>query len=66
MKWLLHIFRKLTQPSGAGRLLGFGDPKWQVHYSDGNKSRPMHYDVACDYASMFGGEVKRIRKVNHE
>ena len=62
MRTLLHWWRLLTEPSGRGRLRGFGPKRWRVRYSDGNVSTGMGYDVACDYASMFGGSVERNRK----
>jgi hypothetical protein len=61
MRWLLHIYRLMTQPSGKNRLLGFGDRNWQVIYEDG-KSIPMFYDVACDYAEMYNGKVVKYKK----
>lgn len=56
---LLHWWRLLTQPSGKGRLVG-AVGGWQVVYPDGSLSRPLAYDVACDYAAIFGGEVRRF------
>ena len=61
-KFLLHVWRLTFEPSGKERLLCFGNPKWQVIYNDGNKSIPMHYDVACDYADMFGGKVVKYQR----
>lgn len=34
--------------------------KHQVRYADGKLSQPFCYDVACDYASIFGGTVEQI------
>lgn len=55
----LHWWRMLTEPSGAGRLHGFGPCGWTVQYDDGTIRQPCAYDVACDYADMFGGTVIR-------
>ncbi len=30
---------------------------WRVVYPDGNRSRPMCYETAKDYAKMFGGHI---------
>lgn len=59
MNTLLHWWRLLVEPSGKGRLRGFGPRRWKVDYTDGGKSVPMGYDEACDYAKMFGGNVVR-------
>lgn len=60
MKRLIHWWRLLTQPSGKGRLRGFVRG-WQVLYPDGKLSQQMAYDVACEYATIFGGEVRRAK-----
>lgn len=41
-------------------LLGQRDPRYIVHYSDGQKTERMDRLTAKSYASMFGGEVKCI------
>lgn len=58
---LLHFWRLLTEPSGRGRLRGMVGG-WQVVYPDGAKTEALAYDVACDYAAIFGGEVRRYRR----
>lgn len=56
---VLHKWRLLTEPSGRGCLFGWSMPqRWRVRYIDG-MSQPMAYDVACDYAEMFGGSIER-------
>lgn len=50
----------MTQPSGRNRLRGMVGG-WQVVYADG-VSQSMAYDVACDYAKMFGGKVRRYKR----
>ena len=64
VKTLLHWWRLLVEPSGKGRLRGFGPTRWQVRYTDGGLSQGMAYDVACGYAAIFGGEV--IRRVDRK
>lgn len=66
---LLHWWRLLVEPSGAGRLLAFQPHRWRVRYHPdpaigfpGGYSIPMAYDVASNYASHFGGVVERVRK----
>jgi hypothetical protein len=59
---LIHFWRLWNEPSGHGRLLGTRDWNWQVEYNDGEVSIPMAYDIACEYASMFGGKVVKIIK----
>ena len=55
---MLHHWHMLTQQSGLNRLFGFVRG-WQVAYPDGAHSESMAYDVACEYAAMFGGTVRR-------
>lgn len=62
MKTLLHWWRLLVEPKGAGRLRGFGPKRWQVIYLDGNVSASMGYDEACSYCGIFGGTVVRYIK----
>jgi hypothetical protein len=62
MKYLLHLWRLLVEPSGKGRLQAVAAKRWVVHYHDGNVTVPLCYDVACDYAEMWGGEVKRSKE----
>ncbi len=63
---LLHCWRLAVEPSGRGRLQD-GTGRWRVRYQEnaeiprGGVSRPMCYDVASDYAEMFGGVVERVR-----
>lgn len=60
-KGLLHIWRIATEQSGAGWPIGLrNDWKWQVVHKDG-VSIPMAYDVACDYATFFNGNVEKIK-----
>jgi hypothetical protein len=62
MNKLLHYWRLLTEPSGRGRLQTVTARRWYVQYRDGNKTVPLCYNVACDYAEMWGGEVKRFKE----
>ena len=63
---LMHWWRLLTEPSGKGRLQIFGSRRWRVRYTprlefpDGAFSAPLAYDVACDYAELWGGVVERV------
>lgn len=61
MKKLLHWWRLLTEPSGLGRLQAVVDNRWYVQYRDGGKTVGMCYDVACNYAELFGGEVLKYK-----
>ena len=62
MNWFIHFFRLLWEPSGHGRLFAFQPRRWRVKYKDGKYSMGMAYDVACDYAIIFGGTVERVEK----
>ena len=62
MKKLLHWWRLLTEPSGTGRLQHMQPRRWYVQYRDGSVTVLMAYDTACDYAELFGGEVKRYKE----
>lgn len=65
-KILIHRWRLLVEPSGKGRLQGFGPERWRVRYApctenpEGGVSHALAYDVACDYAEMWGGTVVRV------
>jgi hypothetical protein len=61
-KKLLHWWRLLTEPSGRGRVQSMGPRRWFVRYPDGKMTVPLAYDIACDYAEMWGGEVKRYKE----
>lgn len=67
IKSLVHHLRLTFLPSGRGRLWGFGPGGWQVVYPSsefdpkGGVSCEMSYDVACDYAEMFGGTVRKYQ-----
>lgn len=68
MKKLLHWWRMLVEPSGAGRLTVFQPKRWYVEYPPdekmsfpGGKSVPMAYDSACNLAAIHGGKVKRYK-----
>lgn len=71
MNKLLHWWRLLVEPSGHGRLMAMQPKRWQVVYPEaiefgmkmpGGVSIPMAYDVACDYAGLFGGTVRKYVK----
>jgi hypothetical protein len=34
--------------------------QYRVIYSDGKRSEPMYFQVACEYAARYGGRVERI------
>lgn len=55
--WLAK--RIVYGPSGAdaSRYYNRRVGRWRVRYSDGQYSEPMCYDVAQDYAEIFGGVV---------
>jgi hypothetical protein len=57
---LLHWWRLLTEPSGKHTTFIIAG-RWQAAYPDGKKSMPMAYDVACDYAEIYGGKVIRYK-----
>lgn len=55
-RFFVWWWRRLTEQSGEGRLVGFGGQGFRVQYDHG-VSCPMSYDMARDYAEMFGGTV---------
>jgi len=57
---VIRAIRKLLDklPTSPG-LIRAG--QWRVLYHDGNWSVRMTYDIAKDYAGMFGGTVRHIR-----
>jgi len=55
-RWLVKQCDKLETSPGLVRT-----GHWRVRYSDGQYARKSTYDVACDYADMFGGEVVYTR-----
>ena len=57
----MHMWYKLTEPSGHGRLFAMGPKRFFVQYYDG-QSIAMAYDVACDYAEMHDGIVQKVQK----
>lgn len=56
-RFIVWWWRRLTEESGRGRLRGFGGDGFRVRYDDGMVSERMAYDIASDYAEMFGGTV---------
>ena len=48
---LLHCWRLLVEPTHDG-LLMMQPLRGQVIYKDGNKTIPMSYRTACDYAEI--------------
>lgn len=62
MKSLIHVLRLIFEPSGRNVMLMLQPQRWQVTYPDGKKSQGFAYDVACDYASIFGGTVNLYTK----
>ena len=50
-KWFQLSGRTMNRDNN--RLYG----RFRVLYSDGKRSEPMCYDVACDYAAIFKGTV---------
>lgn len=59
IKWIRKQLDKI--PSSPGLILS---GQWRVVYSDGHVSRKMTYDVAKDYAKIFGGYVIYSRYEN--
>lgn len=53
------VCRLVYGPSGADRSRYFNrlNGRYRVLYDDGQYSEPMCYDVASDYAEIFGGTV---------
>lgn len=59
---IVDFYRLMVEPSGADRLFCFQPKRWYVAYPDGKRSVAMAYDVAIDYAKIFGGSIKREKK----
>lgn len=60
------IFYALTcEPRGKNQSKDFNVTygTYRVRYRDNKVSMPMCKDVADDYASLFGGQVEKIKKV---
>ncbi len=59
MKRLIHWLRMIFEPDHSG-LISRQPRRWYVLYADGQRSIPMGYRMAHEYAGMFKGEVKRF------
>lgn len=55
INWIKIQFYKLQSSDSTLRGILYG--KFYVIYPDGKKSINMYYNVARDYASIFGGDV---------
>lgn len=69
MNKLLHWWRLLVEPSGMGRLRGFGPKRWRVVVSGIGPTTPMAYDEACNYrdiANMGADKSSYIERVKEK
>jgi len=55
--WLIRQKDKFAY---GNQFAQWGVGRWYVLYSDGQKSTTMYYSTACDYAQIFGGQVRHI------